>query len=149
MMGVRLAAMLMLTLTGAMRVPNAAPVRHLKRHREPGDRDHSSHSNGGQVVLSTTAANVGQPADSSAALGSGSTELPPEASMVPEPGPEDQQQQEGGAKKQPSYVRWHVIKVPFPAVPQLVTVAAAETGSAWCFRHACAKVANVSPSFHL
>ena len=95
-------------------------------------------------MLSTTAANVGQPADCSAALGGGSTELLPEASMVPEPGPEDQQQQEGGAKKQPSYVRWHVIKVPSPAVPQLVTVAAAETGSAWCFRHACAKVANVS-----
>ena len=134
MMGLRLAACLMLALTGAMRVvPNAAHVRHPKRHREPGDRDCGSapqgtltgvqstsswestaaaHSNGGQeVVLSTTAA-VGQPADSSAALGSGSTELLPEASMVPEPDPEDQQQQEGGAKRQPSYVRWHVIKVP-------------------------------------
>ena len=42
MMGARLAAWLMLTLTGANGAPNGAHVRHRKRHREPGDRDHSS-----------------------------------------------------------------------------------------------------------
>ena len=105
-LGVRMLAFLLLTLTGANGAPNGAPVLGRKRRLEAGDRDHSlappgsaltggqstftgeqstsswestAAAHGGQVVLSTTAAVV-QPADGSAALGGGPTELLPDDS---------------------------------------------------------------------